>query len=471
MPVLGGTVFEDVTMVKDTLSSPTPPSAEETLGGDFQSPLARWLAEPITFELADAGDDTCAWTAVPARLPTAECDVLSAQLCPPVPAACFSMVPVPVVVDASGLNCLWMCAPYGAVPVAPVDAIVHSSSVSTCASSSQSVTADASSDVCEPLVEMPCAAPKLSASAARRRRRQKAAAYAAAAAAAAVEPRFDFDCETQQTRTEPALFNQQRCRELSAQLARGGDSLSEALCDIRGSVLSLSTDSAGCRLVQDALESADHCEAASLALELRGHVWATIASPHGNYVVQKMIEVLPASLVVFVAEELRGYAVETARHRYGCRVLCRLLEHSASEPATVALVEEVLTQAAVLSSHEYGHYVVESVLEHGSASQASCVARDLRPDLSLHCQDRNATYVVKAALAHSAADCQSLADELIADSEQLQLLAEHRYGYHVVLALLRSPSRASSSAQQALRPLVPQLRLSVFGSRVVEEVR
>eukprot|EP00928_Gymnodinium_smaydae_P088930 TRINITY_DN72965_c0_g1_i1.p1 TRINITY_DN72965_c0_g1~~TRINITY_DN72965_c0_g1_i1.p1 ORF type:complete len:495 (-),score=81.37 TRINITY_DN72965_c0_g1_i1:506-1990(-) len=478
MPVIGPEV-EEVDTVKTTPASSTA-TAQESFGGDFQSPLARWLAEPITFELADVGEDKCAWNSVPARLPAAESDDL--RLCPAAPEASFSVVPVPAVLDPAALNYFWVCAPLSVVPVAlaPSDAVVHSTSLSTSASSCQSVAADVGSDDCEPSGEMP-RAPKLSASAARRRRRQKAAAYAAAAAAsrgdvvlhdAEQNPDGSVQHElvehVQQTRMGTDCLTQHRCKELSVQCARGGDSLSNALRDIRGSVRSLSTDSAGCRLVQDALQAADHRDAASLALELRGHVWTTIASPHGNYVVQKMIEVLPASLVAFVAEELRGYALETACHRYGCRVLCRLLEHSASEPSTVALIDEVLKQTGALSSHEYGHYVIESVLEHGNSSHASRVARELRLDLPRYCQDRHATYVIKAALAHGSADCQKLADELLADAEQLLMLAEHRYGHHVVVSAFRLPSGNAHSAQCVLRQMAPQLKSSVFGSRVLE---
>lgn len=47
--------------------------------------------------------------------------------------------------------------------------------------------------------------------------------------------------------------------------------------------------------------------------------------PHGNYVIQKVVSHLSAASSRFVAEELRGHAVRMAKHRFGCRILCRPL--------------------------------------------------------------------------------------------------------------------------------------------------
>jgi len=244
-----------------------------------------------------------------------------------------------------------------------------------------------------------------------------------------------------------------------------------ALEELRGSVPHLSLDVAGCRVVQEALRVAEPSAAASLASELRGKVWQTIDSPYGNYVVQKMIELLPASLVSFIAEELRGYGVEVARHRFGCRALCRLLEHAGSVATTVALVDEALPFLADLCADEYGHHVVECMLEHGSETQVAAVADGILSNLPRFAFDRHATYVVKAVLARgSLGASRKIAEALAGDEGLLVALAAHQYGHHVVSALLRVPGDVRIAARDALRRCDAQLRSTKYGCRLLDEI-
>ena len=63
-----------------------------------------------------------------------------------------------------------------------------------------------------------------------------------------------------------------------------------ALSKIRVSVWRLAREAAGCRVVQAALQHASRSDAEVLALELHGHVREGVASPHGNYVLQRLVE-------------------------------------------------------------------------------------------------------------------------------------------------------------------------------------
>jgi hypothetical protein len=78
-------------------------------------------------------------------------------------------------------------------------------------------------------------------------------------------------------------------------------------------------------VVQVALEASGREAKEALVAELHGRVREAILSPHANYVVQKIVEVLPVPLASFVVAELSGAAAGTARLNFGCRVLCRLL--------------------------------------------------------------------------------------------------------------------------------------------------
>jgi len=223
--------------------------------------------------------------------------------------------------------------------------------------------------------------------------------------------------------------------------------------------------------VQLALQVADRKSSAELAEELRGHVGEAIRSPHANYVIQKVIEVLPMAQANFIAEELCGIGVEVARHRYGCRILCRLLEHCATDTGPIKLIDEVLAGVGGLCRHSFGHYVIQSILEHGTPEQRHTIAAALRSEFARSVQNRNACYVIENALSYcSTEDRQALIEGLLSGSSgRLAALAQHQFGSHVVRALLRMPGEGSQLAMGQLRVAAAQLHGTKYGRRLLED--
>ena len=126
---------------------------------------------------------------------------------------------------------------------------------------------------------------------------------------------------------------------------------------LRGQVLGHSMDAHGCRLVQRALALADDAGRVEIAQELRGHICEVLESPHGNYVLQRIIELMRPSVVSFVLGELTACMTpqELAKHRYGCRILERIIEHF--PPRLLATsVDALLADAWDLCRHVYGKF-------------------------------------------------------------------------------------------------------------------
>ncbi|CAK0856876.1 unnamed protein product, partial [Prorocentrum cordatum] len=73
---------------------------------------------------------------------------------------------------------------------------------------------------------------------------------------------------------------------------------------VRGQVVRLSIDQAGCFLIQSLLERAQIPMQKQLVAEMHGHVVELLESQHGNHVLQKAIETLPPTAVLFVLREL-----------------------------------------------------------------------------------------------------------------------------------------------------------------------
>lgn len=283
---------------------------------------------------------------------------------------------------------------------------------------------------------------------------------------------------TQETRQADAEEFAARAAELLARLedeAARGEACAELVRGapegLRGSVLEWSLSKAGCRVVQEALFVLSTADAAELARELHGHVQEAILSPHGNYVIQKVVSTLPRAHTAFVAQELVGYAASMARHRYGCRVLCRLLEHYARSDTTIPLVDEMLLQVDELCRHTFGHHVMECVLEHGLEHQQLQLIAALQRDLMRHALNRNSSYVMEKALQFQSKDSrQPLADALLGSPEQVVRLAQSQYGGYVMKTLTSLEGERGRAAKECLRQEEEHLSETKHGRRLLDEV-
>mmetsp|Transcript_82123 Transcript_82123/g.249077 ORF Transcript_82123/g.249077 Transcript_82123/m.249077 type:complete len:574 (+) Transcript_82123:58-1779(+) len=260
------------------------------------------------------------------------------------------------------------------------------------------------------------------------------------------------------------------CEELAKGLEAGGAARLAAVEALRGSVLRCALAATGCRVVQLALEVAERRAAEELVAELHGHVQEAIESPHANYVIQKVIEVMPVTVSSFVAEELRGVGAVVARHRYGCRILCRLLEHTSSSASLAEVINELLAETADLCRHSFGHHVMESLLEHGHLVQQQQVVAVLREDLLSHAQHRCASHVVEAALAHcSAADQAAVAGDLLHEDKMVSL-AQNQFGSFVAKALLMLPGGTRAAAWGHLQQGAARLKETKPGQRLLRDL-
>merc|ERR1719387_1378260 len=166
-------------------------------------------------------------------------------------------------------------------------------------------------------------------------------------------------------------------------------------------MLNLTLSENGCRVIQKALEVAGGEDRTSLVEILHGLVLDLVESPYGNYVLQKSIEVMPPNQLQFVLDELsvfEGGWVGLAKHRFGCRVAQRLLEH-APEDMIYPLAEAIAGEAEVLARHQFANYVVQHILEYGCQTHRTQVIKAMiHGDIIMLAQHRVASNVVERAL-------------------------------------------------------------------------
>jgi hypothetical protein len=235
-----------------------------------------------------------------------------------------------------------------------------------------------------------------------------------------------------------------------------------------------------CRAAQLALEKASPPEQVTLLAGLRGQIRKAMQDKNANYTVTKAVEIMPTGRVRFIAQELFGRGREVARHRYGCRVICRLLEHSSQKDTSVMqLLEEVLLDAENLCTNCFGSIVMRHFLEHGlpehqhRIAQALCHAK--APEKGEHtanttvCSDeitnivfcsqkRQTSRVVETAFAFcSLEDQRVLAQILLSNTEQLFTLATGQSGRHIVLAMLSA--KDACTRKRTIEVLLPMKEL------------
>jgi hypothetical protein len=172
----------------------------------------------------------------------------------------------------------------------------------------------------------------------------------------------------------------------------------------------LALSASGFRVVQKALEAAGGETRMLLVERIQCHIVSLLESPHVNHVIQKCIEVMPPTAIQFVVDELGSYLggwPALARHRYGCRVLERLLEHC-PESMTCSIIEAIVADTYGLCHDPFGNYVVQHVLEYADMRYRMQVAVALtQADVSVLAQHRLASNVVQRALSQCGAEGQN----------------------------------------------------------------
>eukprot|EP00429_Kryptoperidinium_foliaceum_P071030 CAMPEP_0176057730 /NCGR_PEP_ID=MMETSP0120_2-20121206/28756_1 /TAXON_ID=160619 /ORGANISM="Kryptoperidinium foliaceum, Strain CCMP 1326" /LENGTH=382 /DNA_ID=CAMNT_0017391245 /DNA_START=57 /DNA_END=1205 /DNA_ORIENTATION=- len=211
--------------------------------------------------------------------------------------------------------------------------------------------------------------------------------------------------------------------------------------DVLGSVWNLSRDREGCRRVQEALDIDDADIRGRVVAELRGHVWEALRCPHANHVIQKWISVSAPEESQFIIDEImshgHGGVTQAARHRFGCRIIERLLEHCRA-PQIDAIVCEIINDSTALSSHPYGNYVVQHVLEHGPPCAKRQLAEHIGRCLPNLRFDGSMGAVVAKALACGEIECRlELARRVLAVPGLIRRMAPTRHGHIAVKLVLQ----------------------------------
>lgn len=235
----------------------------------------------------------------------------------------------------------------------------------------------------------------------------------------------------------------------------------------------MSQDPHGCRRVQHELDAAEtDAQREAIARELHGRALAASHCPHANHVLQKIIVTLRPRAVQFIVDELAAASIrELARHKYGCRIVQRLMEQCA--PSQVADIQsELLEDICGLTVHPYGTFVMQAILRHGGPQHRAAVSRALRGNFRKLSAEPSSCAVLGTLLETAGEEeGEELASALVCDDGLLPFMASIRHGASAVIRALELLRRADREA--ALMKLASELavlRDSRHGQELVDYV-
>lgn len=108
------------------------------------------------------------------------------------------------------------------------------------------------------------------------------------------------------------------------------------------------------------------------------------------------MQVLARENLSFIFQELRQKGPEmiqqAARHKYGCRIVQRLLEHGPADQVT-DLIDCLLEDAINICAHPYGNYVIQNLLDQSTREQRRRLLHSLMDNVTLVGNESDNVYV------------------------------------------------------------------------------
>jgi len=147
--------------------------------------------------------------------------------------------------------------------------------------------------------------------------------------------------------------------------------------------------------------------------------------------------VMPPPVLFFMLAELQAWGTprKLATHKYGCRVLERIIEHFPVSQLS-HFIEDILDDSVAVSKEPFGNFVVQHILEHGTSDHRHRLVLSLGADLRDTATHPNACLVLNKVLTYAAlADQQDLAERVIGIPGLVADMASLRNGFETTLRL------------------------------------
>jgi len=142
-----------------------------------------------------------------------------------------------------------------------------------------------------------------------------------------------------------------------------------------------------------------------------------------------------------------------ARHKFGCRVLERMIEHFPAcrntFPHLVHFLDDLLERAASHMFHAFATHVMQHIMEHGSQSHKKVIFDALRSDLEKAAMDPHACGVLDKALSFMPVEdqCSLAGDVLTNDGLLARMALSEKPAAAQLLRVVRGAQREEAQRQ------------------------
>ena len=259
---------------------------------------------------------------------------------------------------------------------------------------------------------------------------------------------------------------------------------------MQGSVVSLSLQMYGCRVIQKALENLEGYlgEQAAMIAELKGQVLLLVKDQNGNHVIQKCIEKVPLDVSGFILKAFQGQIYDLAIHPYGCRVIQRILEHTNAldpthkkSPANEALIRNLLEELAAhtktLVLDQYGNYVLQHILEKDGEHDKNAIIKAIMSGFLEYSRHKFASNVVEKCICHgSFAHRQTIISFVLTPTKEgeeapLFTMMKDQYANYVVQKMLEIVEpELKEQLLVKLRPHYPMMKKYTYGKHILAKL-
>ncbi|KAJ6709730.1 PUMILIO-like protein 15 [Salix koriyanagi] len=254
--------------------------------------------------------------------------------------------------------------------------------------------------------------------------------------------------------------------------------------DLSGMIVALAKDQHGCKFLQRFIESATREQVDMLFYEVIDYTGGLIVDPFGNYVVQKLIEVISEDQRTRILRNLTRTDFQLARiclDVHGTRAVQKLL-NCITNPAQVSLVVSALNQGAVaLIKDSNGHHVIQHSVKHFSPQDNKYILKkrgeprdrlvaEIIANALLLAEDHYGNYVVQHILDLK---MPQVTENLLAQFEgSYMALSCNKYGSNVVEKCLLTTSEDQSTQiilELLSNPGASMLLVDPFGNFVIQK--
>ncbi|KAF1990568.1 hypothetical protein K402DRAFT_417356 [Aulographum hederae CBS 113979] len=227
----------------------------------------------------------------------------------------------------------------------------------------------------------------------------------------------------------------------------------------------------GTRALQKMIEFISTPEQIGMVIQaLNTNVVSLIQDLNGNHVIQKCLNHLKDQDIQFILDAVAEQCVTVGTHRHGCCVIQRCIDHANGEQKD-QLIAEITNKAFVLVQDPFGNYVVQYILDLPNRQYTAPVCNMFRGSICSLSKQKFSSNVMEKCIRVADDDIKRMMiHELMQPNEIEKLIKDNYANYVIQTAMEHAPADTKLQLHDAIRPILPQIRGTPCGRRLMSKL-